>query len=90
MAERKENPNKTGNEAQMEKFTNGAAKWKALPGATKEIWNAFYKEILTSEKCLNITYDLNGYNMWMLYWLKFGEDGWPDYPLPGPAPQKAP
>lgn len=88
MAERKENEKKQGNENQMAKFTLGAEHWQALPDGTKKLWNDFYKEILSSEQCLNITYDLSGYNMWMIYWLKFGENGWADYPLPGSAPSK--
>ena len=78
---------KKGNPVQMAKFKAGAAMWKTLPFGVTNNWNHFYKAILESSVCVSVTFDLSGYDMWMLYWLKFGDHGWPDYPNPGPEPK---
>jgi hypothetical protein len=76
-----------GNPVQMAKFSAGAAMWKSFSTGIKNLWNDFYKTLLSSGKCVSVTYDLSGYDMFMLYWLKFGDHGWPDYPNPGPEPK---
>ncbi len=81
---------KKGNPVQMAKFKAGAQKWQTLSDEIQATWQAFYKALLASPVCINVTYDLSGYDIWMLYWLKFGENGWAQYPLPGPEPPKKP
>lgn len=64
-------------------FTQGAIKWsKVLTRDMKNNWKESAGILLKTKNCLEVEYPLTGYNLWMLYWLKFGEDGWVNYPNP--------
>ena len=69
--------------AEREKFLAGARKWSLdLSNETKKLWSVFRKIMVTNDECIRFTYIMTGYNVWMLYWLKFGEGGWVNYPNP--------
>lgn len=64
-------------------FFVGANKWKSeLSWATKKKWFAFKKMLRQQDECVGASVLMNGYNLWMSYWLKAGEDGWKNYPDP--------
>lgn len=59
------------------KYEEGELSW-----ATKQRWKTFAKVVKTSADCSSVAGEVTGYNLWMLYWLKFGEGGWDPYPDP--------
>ncbi len=68
---------------QREKFLNGAAKWtNELTEENKNNWKAFFSVIREEPQCVDTILRMSGYDIWMLYWLKFGEGGWENYPNP--------
>jgi len=68
---------------QRSKFFQGANKWShEFDKETKEKWKLFKSAMLLSKDCIRGVFFMNGYNLWMLYWLKFGENGWTHYPNP--------
>ena len=76
-----------GNEEMMGKFKDGADKWHFVIGQDcRDTWSDFVKIITISEKCVGFEWYLIGYQLWMSYWLKWGEDGWAAYPYPGTPP----
>ena len=73
-------------ETQRNKFLDGAKKWKReLTEETKKKWEYFRATILMSKDCAVNAYLISPYNLWMSYWLHFGENGWKNYPDP-PVP----
>jgi len=72
-------------EAQLEiemKWSEGAAVWQSL-GENKEFWNEFHKVLWATPECaVNISHIVNGYQLFMSFYMKYGPDGWPGYPLP--------
>lgn len=75
-----------GNLKMMIKFKAGTIKWKSLSNEIKKEWGEFGKMIMTSGKCISLEFYLTGFQLWMSYYLKFGENGWPAYPHPGTPP----
>lgn len=68
---------------QRTKFTDGADMWSnTLSQDTKKNWGSIKKRISGDDWCLKSLFGISGYNIWMLYWLKFGENGWKNYPNP--------
>ena len=64
-------------------FFVGANKWRAeLSWDTKKKWFAFQKMLRQQDECVGASILMNGYNLWMSYWLKAGEGGWNNYPDP--------
>ena len=72
-------------EKQRLKFKLGIQTWSNdLTEYVKKSWSEFTKCAFASEYCTAAYGKVSGYNMWMYFWLKFGENGWEGYPLPPP------
>ena len=70
---------------QRAKFLEGADKWSNVLSLTNRgNWTGFFVAIKNSKECASVDYLMSSYNLWMLYWLKFGENGWTNYPDPPP------
>jgi hypothetical protein len=68
---------------QREKFLEGAEVWLTeLSEHNKTQWHLFKEVVSTKDACIKAKMYMTGYNCWMLYWLRFGRDGWPNYPQP--------
>ena len=68
---------------QRAKFLQGANIWsKELSENTKTNWRSFRETLLTSDRCVEMPFNTSGYNLWQLYFLKYGKDGWNNYPNP--------
>ena len=73
----------TSQNEQRQKFLQGAQKWSSeLSADVKENWRGFNKAMRQKQECVALIYQMSGYNLWMLYWLEFGESGWVNYPNP--------
>lgn len=80
--EKKDFPSE-GQEDQRGHFREGAVQWSlVLDIVVKTRWKNFVKKIKKSDVCMEHEYNMSGYNVWMIYWLKYGLDGWPNYPNP--------
>lgn len=82
----KPEPSETKSSKQMDQeeiFLNGARKWSNdLSYITKQKWQDFAKTVRKSDACLGVESEITGYNLWQMYWMKFGEGGWDNYPDP--------
>lgn len=68
------------------KFKEGVRIWgNELTDYVKKRWKEFTDIAMASKYCTASYGKVNGYNMWMFFWLKFGENGWYGYPLPPPS-----
>ncbi len=73
----------TNQEVQNEKFLEGATTWtNILSFATKNKWRSFVKIVKQQPQCVETTLPISGYNLWQLYYVKFGPEGWEEYPDP--------
>lgn len=71
---------------QRTKFSTGAQKWsEELEPEVKEHWNEYQEFISQLPQCEAFSFGIGGYDMWMSYFLKKGEDGWENYPDPPPT-----
>jgi hypothetical protein len=71
---------------QNDKFAAAVVVWNGLSGDFKGQWTEFEKRIKDSKKCVAIEPLINGYQLFISYYLKWGVNGWENYPLPGPPP----
>lgn len=65
---------------QGEKFTEAAGIWGFLNGSQQDSWRNFTKVFKSAPECQNLGFYLTGYNLFMSYYLRFGVDGWENYP----------
>ena len=76
-------PRTSSQEVIRNSFFVGANKWKVeLSWDTKKKWFGFSKMLRQQDECVEASVLMNGYNLWMSYWLKAGEGGWNNYPNP--------
>ena len=76
-------PSTEQQKTQQARFLEGANIWsETLSDNIKENWKDFKKIIISNDKCVGMPYNTSGYNLWQLYYLKYGVDGWVDYPNP--------
>ena len=68
---------------QQTKFLEGANLWSnVLLFQQKQKWNDLKELIISKDRCIRAPSNLSGYNLWQLYFLKHGVDGWENYPNP--------
>ncbi len=85
MMKPKNAPPSEAQEEQNEKFLDGAIRWKKeLTLENRNNWKSFFEIVRQSEECVSMAILMNSYNLWMTYWLKYGLDGWENYPNPPP------
>jgi len=73
-------------EGQTLKFMYAVKTWNYLSGQIKQDWKDFGKIVKESKQCIEYELKLTGYQLFLSYYLTFGEDGWKSYPEPGPPP----
>jgi hypothetical protein len=72
-------------DVQRTKFSKGAKKWsKDLSPENREHWQEYQEFLSQLPECEAFSFGLFGYDLWMSYFLKYGEGGWPGYPDPPP------
>jgi len=68
---------------QRTKFAQGAKKWSEdLSVENKEHWKEYEKFLSQLPECAHFTFGIFGYDLWMSYFLKYGDGGWSNYPDP--------
>ena len=68
---------------QRTKFKQGAQKWsEVLDPLNREHWKEYVEFLSQLPECASFTFGVNGYDMWMSYYLKYGDGGWDNYPDP--------
>jgi hypothetical protein len=72
--------------AQNDKFSEAVALWQSFTDEQKQAWHDFAKLVHDKRVCTNYEYYLNDYQLFMSYYLSYGEDGWENYPNPGSPP----
>lgn len=76
-------PNTAYQERQRIKFAQAVLNWNSvLSSDTKKKWQAFAKLIAAQNTCIDAAARITGYNLWVTYWLRYSEYGWPFYPDP--------
>ena len=64
------------------KWKAGCVVWQALAG-NKDLWKALVEAVQQSGQCpARESYELNGFQLFMSFYMDLGPDGWPNYPLP--------
>lgn len=72
-----------GQDTQRKKFKEGADKWtEDLTPENKVHWKEYQEFLSQLPQCQHFSFGLNGYDLWMSYFLDKGVDGWPNYPDP--------
>lgn len=67
---------------QQTKFVDALVIWNSL-GDQKGLWTGFAERVKKSGACdVSLDYYMTGYQTFMSYYLKEGEGGWTNYPLP--------
>lgn len=73
----------TKQDVQRTKFKEGSDKWSELLDiATKEHWAEYVEFLSQLPECEAMSFGVNGYDIWMSYYLKYGDGGWDNYPEP--------
>lgn len=76
-------PSAEAQKKQQTKFLEGANIWSnTLSSQQKQQWKNLKELIISKDRCIGMPYNTSGYNLWQLYFLKYGVDGWEDYPNP--------
>ena len=73
-------------DVQRKKFSEGAETWsEELEPVVREHWKEYQEFLSQLPQCAHFTFGLNGYDLWMSYFLNYGVDGWKNYPDPPPS-----
>lgn len=65
---------------QGQNFGAGVNVWNPMTYEQKESWRQFTKVFRSAPECASLGFYLTGYNLFMSYYLRFGENGWTNYP----------
>jgi len=72
---------------QRNKFKEASVHWsESLEFLTKAHWREYLEFLSQLPECEGFSFGLNGYDMWMSYYLQYGEGGWDNYPEPPDYP----
>ena len=73
----------TKQNVQRVKFKDASDKWsKILDIATKVHWKEYQEFMSQFPECEAMDFMSSGYDIWMSYYLKYGDGGWDNYPEP--------
>ena len=65
------------------KFKDASDKWsKLLDLMTKVHWTEYVEFLSQLPECESMDFLMSGYDMWMSYYLQYGDGGWDNYPEP--------
>ena len=70
-------------DVQREKFKEGSEEWSLMLSLlNKKHWREYIEFLSQLPKCEGYSFGINGYDLWMSYFLKYGKGGWKNYPDP--------
>lgn len=82
---RKEKEPSESQEDNQTKWKEGCEVWSGNPSIKPE-WKVFLGWVASSDECpVEAPEMANGFQLFMMFYMKEGPDGWPNYPSPPPT-----